>query len=68
MGTGATAPAAVLFAATHPDRVDGLVLLCPYLSGPLADDPDLTGWKPGEAESWAQAWLARADRWGTAAA
>ena len=38
MGTGATAPGAVVFAATHPDRVDGLVLLCPFLSGPLADD------------------------------
>jgi pimeloyl-ACP methyl ester carboxylesterase len=44
MGTGATALGAVVFAATHPDRVDGLVLLCPFLSGPLADDPDLTGW------------------------
>jgi pimeloyl-ACP methyl ester carboxylesterase len=40
MGTGATAPGAVVFAAAHPDRVDGLVLLCPFLSGPLADDPD----------------------------
>ena len=42
MGSGATGPGAVVFAATHPDRVDGLVLLCPYLSGPLAEDPDLT--------------------------
>jgi pimeloyl-ACP methyl ester carboxylesterase len=64
-GSGATAPGAVVFAATHPDRVDGLVLLCPFLSGPLADDPDLTGWEPGEARLWAEAWLERADRWGT---
>jgi pimeloyl-ACP methyl ester carboxylesterase len=52
MGSGATAPGAVVFAAAHPDRVDGLVLLCPFLSGPLADDPDLTGWEPGTARRW----------------
>src|SRR3954451_3599995 len=63
--TGATAPGAVMFAAMYPDRVDGLVLGCPFLSGPLADDPDLTGWQPGEARRWAEAWLERADRWGT---
>jgi class 3 adenylate cyclase len=61
---GATAPGAVVFAATHPERVDGLVLLCPFLSGPLADDPDLTGWEPGAARRWAEGWLDRADRWG----
>ena len=65
MGSGATAPAAVVFAATHPDRVDGLVLLCPFLSAPLADDPDLTGWEPGEARRWAEGWLDNADRWGS---
>jgi class 3 adenylate cyclase/pimeloyl-ACP methyl ester carboxylesterase len=62
---GATAPGAVVFAATHPDRVDGLVLLCPYLSGPLAEDPDLTGWEPGAARRWAETWLESADRWGS---
>ena len=62
---GATAPGAVVFAATHPDRVDGLVLLCPFLSGPLADDPDLTGWEPGAARRWAETWLETADRWGS---
>jgi class 3 adenylate cyclase/pimeloyl-ACP methyl ester carboxylesterase len=64
MGMGATAPGAVVFAAAHPDRVDGLVLLCPYLSGPLAEDPDLTGWEPGAARRWAEWWLESADRWG----
>src|SRR4051795_809181 len=64
-GVGATAPGAVVFAATHPDRVDGLVLLVPFLSAPLADDPDLIGWQPGEARRWAEAWLERADGWGT---
>jgi class 3 adenylate cyclase/pimeloyl-ACP methyl ester carboxylesterase len=64
MGSGATAPGAVMFAAAHPDRVDGLVLLCPYLSGPLADNPDLTGWEPGAARRWAEGWLESADRWG----
>jgi class 3 adenylate cyclase/pimeloyl-ACP methyl ester carboxylesterase len=64
-GSGATAPGAVVFAATHPDRVDGLVLLVPFLSAPLADDPDLTGWEPGAARRWAEAWLEAADRWGT---
>jgi pimeloyl-ACP methyl ester carboxylesterase len=34
MGTGSTAPGAVVFAAGHPDRVDGLVLL-PRLSDRL---------------------------------
>jgi class 3 adenylate cyclase/pimeloyl-ACP methyl ester carboxylesterase len=62
---GATAAGAVVFAATHPDRVDGLVLLCPYLSGPLAEDPDLTGWEPGAGRRWAETWLEVADRWGS---
>jgi class 3 adenylate cyclase/pimeloyl-ACP methyl ester carboxylesterase len=66
-GVGATAPGAVVFAATHPDRVDGLVLLVPFLSAPLADDPDLTGWQPGAARRWAEAWLERADSWGNGA-
>ena len=64
-GSGATAPGAVVFAAMYPDRVDGLVLLVPFLSGPLADDPDLTGWEPGAARRWAEAWLEAADHWGT---
>lgn len=64
-GAGATAPGAVMFAAAHPDRVDGLVLLCPFLSGPLADDPDLSGWEPGAARRWAEWWLENADRWGS---
>jgi class 3 adenylate cyclase/pimeloyl-ACP methyl ester carboxylesterase len=62
---GSTAPGAVVFAAAHPDRVDGLVLLCPFLSGPLADDPDLTGWEPGAARRWAERWLDSVDRWGS---
>ncbi len=62
---GATAPGAVVFAAAYPDRVDGLVLVCPYLSMPLADDPDLTGWEPGAARRWAEWWLESADRWGS---
>ena len=64
-GAGATAPGAVVFAAAYPDRVDGLVLLCPFLSGPLADDPDLGGWEPGAARRWAEWWLENADRWGS---
>jgi class 3 adenylate cyclase/pimeloyl-ACP methyl ester carboxylesterase len=64
-GSSATAPGAVVFAATHPDRVDGLVLNCPFLSGPLADDPDLTGWEPGAARRWAESWLKGADDWGS---
>jgi class 3 adenylate cyclase/pimeloyl-ACP methyl ester carboxylesterase len=64
MGSGATTPAAVVFAAMYPDRVDGLVLLCPYLSGPLADDPDLTGWEPGAARRWAEGWIESTERWG----
>jgi pimeloyl-ACP methyl ester carboxylesterase len=64
-GSGATAPGAVVFAAAYPDRVDGLVLLCPFLSGPLADDPDLTGWESGAARRWAEWWLENADRWGS---
>jgi class 3 adenylate cyclase/pimeloyl-ACP methyl ester carboxylesterase len=62
---GATAPGAVAFAASQPDRVEGLVLVCPYLSGPLADDPDLTGWEPGAARRFADWWLANIDRWGS---
>lgn len=62
---GATAPGAVVFAASYPDRVDGLVLACPYLSGPLADDPDLTGWEPGAARRFAEWWLQNIDRWGS---
>jgi class 3 adenylate cyclase/pimeloyl-ACP methyl ester carboxylesterase len=62
---GSTAPGAVVFAAAHPDRVDGLVLLCPFLSGALADDPDLTGWEPGAARRWAERWLDSVDRWGS---
>ncbi len=64
-GSGATAPGAVMFAAMYPDRVDGLVLNLPILSGPLADDPDLTGWEPGEARRWAESWLEVADDWGS---
>ena len=64
-GSGATAPGAVVFAAMYPERVDGLVLLCPFLSGPLADDPDLTGWEPGAARRWAESWLESADDWGS---
>jgi class 3 adenylate cyclase/pimeloyl-ACP methyl ester carboxylesterase len=63
--SGGTAPGAVVFAASYPDCVDGLVLLCPYLSGPLADDPDLTGWEPGAARRFADWWLENVDRWGT---
>jgi class 3 adenylate cyclase/pimeloyl-ACP methyl ester carboxylesterase len=62
---GATAPGAVAFAASYPDRVDGLVLVCPYLSGALAEDPDLTGWEPGEARRFADWWLENVERWGT---
>jgi len=54
-----------VFAASRPDRVDGLVLACPYLSGPLADDPDLTGWEPGAARRFADWWLQNIDRWGS---
>src|SRR3954447_10585502 len=64
-GSGATAPGAVVFAASHPDRVVGLVLNVPFLSAPLADDPDLTGWEPGAARRWAEAWLEAGDRWGS---
>jgi class 3 adenylate cyclase/pimeloyl-ACP methyl ester carboxylesterase len=63
--SGATAPGAVMFAATCPDRVDRLVLNCPFLSGPLADDPDLTGWEPGAARRWAESWLEAGDEWGS---
>jgi class 3 adenylate cyclase/pimeloyl-ACP methyl ester carboxylesterase len=63
--SGATAPGAVMFAATYPDRADGLVLSCPFLSQPLADDPDLAGWEPGEAQRWTEAWLEVADNWGS---
>ena len=62
---GATAPGAVVFAASYPDRVDGLVLVCPYLSMPLADDPDLTGWEPGAARRFADWWLENVERWGS---
>lgn len=62
---GATGPGAVAFAASYPDRANGLVLLCPYLSGPLADDPDLTGWEPGAARRFAEWWLENVDRWGS---
>jgi len=41
------------------------VLACPYLSGPLADDPDLTGWEPGAARRFADWWLQNIDRWGS---
>jgi class 3 adenylate cyclase/pimeloyl-ACP methyl ester carboxylesterase len=65
LASGATAPGAVVFAASHPDRVDGLVLNCPYLSMPLADHPDLTGWEPGAARRFADWWLENVDRWGS---
>ena len=65
LASGATAPGAVVFAALYPDRVDGLVLNCPYLSMPLADDPDLTGWEPGAARSFADWWLENVERWGS---
>ena len=64
-GSGATGPGAVMFAAMYPDRADGLVLLDPFLSGPLADDPDLTGWEPGAARRWAESWLEAGDQWGS---
>src|SRR4051794_31721941 len=64
-GSSATAPGAVVFAAMYPERVDGLVLNCPVLSGPLADDPDLTGWEPGAARRWAESWLEVTDAWGS---
>jgi class 3 adenylate cyclase/pimeloyl-ACP methyl ester carboxylesterase len=64
-GSSATAPGAVMFAAMYPERVDGLVLNCPVLSGPLADDPDLTGWEPGAARRWAESWLEVTDAWGS---
>jgi class 3 adenylate cyclase len=62
---GATSPGAVMFAASYPHRVDSLVLVCPYLSAPLADDPDLTGWEPGAARKFADWWMENIDRWGT---
>jgi class 3 adenylate cyclase/pimeloyl-ACP methyl ester carboxylesterase len=64
-GSSATAPGAVVFAAMYPERVDGLVLNCPVMSGPLADDPDLTGWEPGAARRWAESWLEVTDAWGS---
>jgi class 3 adenylate cyclase/pimeloyl-ACP methyl ester carboxylesterase len=65
LASGATAPGAVAFAASYPDRADGLVLNCPYLSMPLAEDPDLTGWEPGAARGFADWWLENVDRWGS---
>jgi pimeloyl-ACP methyl ester carboxylesterase len=65
LASGATAPGAVVFAASYPDRVDGLVLSCPYLSMPLVDDPDLTGWEPGAARRFADWWLENVERWGS---
>ena len=32
---------------------------------PLADDPDLTGWEPGAARSFADWWLENVERWGS---
>ncbi|HWM11191.1 MAG TPA: alpha/beta hydrolase [Solirubrobacteraceae bacterium] len=39
MGSGATAPAAVVFAAMHPDRVDGLVAGVSLPIGPAGRRP-----------------------------
>jgi class 3 adenylate cyclase/pimeloyl-ACP methyl ester carboxylesterase len=57
--------AVLLFAATRPERVESLVLLNPIVSGPLAPNPDLTGWAPGEARGFARRWLTAAERWGS---
>ena len=62
-----TVAGAVVLAASHPERVRALLLLEPLLSGPMAADPDLTGWEPGEAQAYAERWLEIADRWGTGA-
>jgi class 3 adenylate cyclase/pimeloyl-ACP methyl ester carboxylesterase len=68
-GSFSTAPGAVVFAALHPERVQALLLFDPIVSGPLADDPDLGGWRDAaEAHAWAEIWLSVADRWGTGAA
>src|SRR3954466_10665137 len=64
-GSSATAPGAVVFAAMYPEHCDGLVLNCPVLSGPLADDPDLTGWEPGAARRWTESWLEGPHAWGS---
>ena len=52
-----TVAGAVVLAASHPERVRALLLLEPLLSGPMAADPDLTGWEPGEARAYASAGL-----------
>jgi class 3 adenylate cyclase/pimeloyl-ACP methyl ester carboxylesterase len=63
--TFTSAASVLVFAATRPDRVQSLVLLDPLVSGPLAIDPDMTGWAPGEAEAFAAGWLRAAELWGS---
>ena len=63
--TFSTCPGAVVFAAARPERVRALLLLDPMIAGPNAADPDLTGWEPGEAATYAAGWSEVTDRWGT---
>ena len=66
-GAASTAAGSVVFAATHPERVEALVLVEPLLSGVLAEMPDLTGWEAGEARAYAALWHRAADNWGSGA-
>jgi class 3 adenylate cyclase/pimeloyl-ACP methyl ester carboxylesterase len=63
--TFTSAASVLMFAASRPDRVEALVLLDPLVSGPLASDPDLTGWAPGEAEAFTEGWLRAGELWGS---
>jgi class 3 adenylate cyclase/pimeloyl-ACP methyl ester carboxylesterase len=60
-----TSAGAIVFAASHPERVEALLMLDPLVSGPLSADPDLTGWEPGEARAYMDRWFEVADRWGS---
>ena len=57
---------ALLFAAQHPDRVDGLVLWNPFVQGwRSAPFEELVGWEaPDQVEAYDRAWEGVHARWG----
>jgi class 3 adenylate cyclase len=59
-----TALTAAVFAARHPDRVVGLVLISPTMTGPLAA-PDEFGWTPERVRVCVDSWRGAAAQWGS---
>jgi class 3 adenylate cyclase/pimeloyl-ACP methyl ester carboxylesterase len=63
--TFGTCGAMALVAATNPDRVQNLLLIHPFVIGPLHPDAAAKGWSTDEITYWATEWREAFGQWGS---